>query len=173
MCNRILAILSAIFLAGLASVAMAQNSPTTTRIKTSKDLTPSWTAKAHYYGFVTCDKIQRQGAQVSVDDIKKCVAGGGKYVFSRTPVENQDAAQKLLAPFAGQYVDVIATMTSTRYGTGPTSDVSIEGLYAGGDRPATRVEGISVVSIKVDPDPDPAEGRPATGGRTARDPSGE
>ena len=171
--DRIFGALFLIVFAGLVSAALAQNSPTTTRIKKSTELTASWTAKAHYYGFVTCDKLRRQGAQVKVDEIKKCVADGGKYVFTSTPMDNEKAAQAILAPFAGQYVDVIATMTSTHYGGGPTSDSSIDGLYAGGDRPATRVQGIAVVSAKIDPDPDPAEGRPVTGARTARDPNGD
>ena len=171
--KRIFGAFFLVIFAGLLSGAFAQDSPTTTRIATSKDKTPTWTAKAHYYGFVTCDKIRRQGAQVKLDDIKKCVADGGQYVFTNTPMDNAKAAQAILAPFAGQYVDVIATRTSSTYGTGPTSDSSIEGLYAGGDRPATRVEGIAVVSAKVDPTPDPSEGRPATGGRTAQNPVGD
>jgi hypothetical protein len=170
--NRIFGAFFLVFLAGLLSAALAQNSPTTTRVKTSKDPTPTWTAKGHYYGFVTCDKIRRQGNQASVDAIKKCVADGGKYVFTNTPLDNDKAAQAILAPFAGQYVDVIALKTSPTYGTGPTSDASIDGLYAGGDRPATRVEGISVVSAKIDPTPDPSEGRPAAGG-PPRDANGQ
>jgi len=146
--NRLLAALSLVCIAGAFSFAGAQ---VDSRIKTANEVTPTWTGKGKYWGFVTCDKLQRQGTKITVDEIKKCVADGGKYVFGRTPID--PAAQAKLAPFAGQHVEVVATMTAARYGTGPTSDVAVDGLPSGGDRPATRQLGIVVVSVKVDPEP--------------------
>ena len=145
-----------IFMAAITSVAGAQ---TTTRVKTAKEVTPEWTGKGTMYGFVTCDKIRNQGSKVTEDEIKKCVAGGGKYTFGGNNV-NLDGAQAKLAPLAGKYVAVAVTMTSARYGTGPTSDVAVEGLYSGGDRPATRELMYQVVSVAIDPTPDPREGDP-------------
>jgi hypothetical protein len=157
-----------ILAAGLSSVAGAQagkdhskeHNPTTTRVKTSKEVTPSWTAKGTMYGFVTCDRMRAQGAKVSNDEIKKCVGDGGKYFFGGNNVNTDDKEQAKLAPFIGKYVAVQVTMTSARYGTGPTSDVAVEGLYSGGDRPATRELQYQVVSVAVDPTPDPREGDP-------------
>ena len=90
---------------------------------------------------------------------------GGKYFFGGNNVNTDAKEQAKLAPFAGKYVAVSVTMTSARYGTGPTSDVAVEGLYSGGDRPATRELMYEVVSVAIDPTPDPREGEPQVRGR--------
>src|SRR5438132_1239709 len=135
--NRILVALFMVCIAGAFSFAAAQDA-STTRIKTAKEATPSWTAKGTFYGFLTCDKIQDQGSQATIDDIKKCIAGGGKYYFGEPNINRDAAAQAKLAPFVGKFVAVNVTMTAAVYGTGPTSDVAVEGLPSGGDRPAPR-----------------------------------
>jgi hypothetical protein len=160
--REILLALFVLLVAGAFSIAGAQGAANS-RIKMAQEVTPTWTAKGTMYGFVTCDRIQNQGAKVTVDDIKKCVAEGGKYTFGGRNVNITAAEQAKLAPFAGKYVAVGVTMTSARYGTGPTSDVAVEGLYSGGDRPATRVEMFEVVSVAIDPTPDPRTGEPQTG----------
>ena len=152
--------------AGATSGVGASN-PTITRVKTSKEVTPSWTAKGTFYGFLTCDKIQNQGSKATADDIKKCVAGGGQYYFGETNVNRDAAAQAKLAPFVGNFVAVNVTMTAARYGTGPTSDAAVEGLPSGGDRPTSRRLLWDVVSVSVDPTPDPREGAARSGGRAA------
>jgi hypothetical protein len=166
--KRILAAFLGILISGGFYVAAAQTAgsaakkPRATSSATTKphgrtgagseigDPTPSYTYKGKWYGFLTCSRLQRQGYNVKPDDVKKCVAEGGKYILSsaaggRTDVE---PASKV-APFAGQQVWITGTITSTRYSTGPTSDESIEGLYAGGDRPATRFEGVEVISVQA------------------------
>ena len=158
--------------AGATSGFGAAN-PTITRVKTSKEVTPSWTAKGTFYGFLTCDKIQNQGAQATADDIKKCIAAGGKYYFGEPLINMDAAAQAKLAPFVGKFVAVNVTMTAARYGTGPTSDVAVEGLPSGGDRPTPRRLLYDVTSVAVDPTPDPREGaaRTGRGGRAAAAPA--
>ena len=181
--NKILMALFALGVAGAFSYAAAQNrnvsagagatsgvgsaNPTITRVKTSKEVTPSWTAKATMYGFVTCDTIRNQGSKATADDIKKCIAAGGKYTFGGNSINIDAAEQAKLAPFAGKFAAVNVTMTSARYGTGPTSDVAVDGLYSGGNRPATRTDMYDVVSVSVDPTPDPREGAASTGRRGA------
>jgi hypothetical protein len=148
--------------AAITSIAGAQ---TTTRVKTSKEETPTWTGKGIMYGFMTCDKIRNQGSKVTADDIKKCIAGGGQYTFGGTNVNTDGPVQAKLAPFAGKFVAVTVTMTAARYGTGPTSDAAVDGLPSGGDRPTTRRLMYEVASVSVDPTPDPSEGAPSAGGR--------
>src|SRR5579862_6026626 len=55
--------------------------PTTTRVKTSKEVTPSWTYKGQWKGFVTCNRLMREGNTSSADDIKKCFDAGGTCVL--------------------------------------------------------------------------------------------
>ena len=142
---------------GFGIVAAQTTDSSTTRIKTSKDVTPSWTYKGQWKGFVTCNRLQRQGNTVSADDIKKCIAAGGTYILAgggRTDIQPKEKAEQ----YAGQEVLITGTMTSQRYGTGPTSDSSIEGLYAGGDRPATKFQGVTIISAKILPKEAPTRG---------------
>ena len=181
--NRIVMALFALLVGGAFSYACAQNrnvsagagatsgvgaaNPTITRVKTSAEVTPSWTAKGTFYGFLTCDKILNQGSKATVDDIKKCIAGSGKYYFGEPNINLDAAAQAKLAPFVGKFVAVNVTMTAARYGTGPTSDAAVEGLPSGGNRPTPRRLLYDVVSVSVDPTPDPREGAAGRGGRAA------
>ena len=148
--NRILVVLSVVFLAGLVSMAIAQNSPTTSRVKTAEEKTPTWTYKGDWYGFLTCSKIQRQGNKVTPDDVKKCVADGGEYILSSGGRTDLDCQGKCEAN-AGQQVLIVGTMTAATYGTGPTSDEAVNGLYSGGDRPAVRFPKIKIMSVKIMP----------------------
>ena len=151
--NRVLAVLSVILIAGGFSVAGAQQ---TTRLKTATDPTPSWTYKGQWYGFVTCSRLIRQGNRATADEIKKCIADGGVYILAGGGRLDLAPPEKA-AQYAGQQVLLTGTMTSTRYGTGPTSDPSIEGLYAGGDRPATRFQTITIISAQIMPPEPPRE----------------
>ena len=149
MTNRVLAICVVLISGGL-SVASAQQ---TTRIKKADDPTPSWTYKGEWYGFLTCNRLQRQGNAATPEQVKKCIADGGTYILAgggRTDLQPKEKCEL----YAGQQVLITGTLTSQRYGTGPTSDASIEGLYAGGDRPATKFEGVTIISAKVMP-PEP------------------
>src|SRR4030095_9978967 len=101
--RQILLTLFVLLVAGAFSFAAAQDA-STTRIKTANEVTPKWTAKGTMYGFLTCDKIRNQGAKATEDDIKKCIAGGGKYFFGSNNINLNAAAQAKLAPFAGKYV---------------------------------------------------------------------
>ena len=95
-------------------------------------------------------RLQRQGNKVTADEVKKCVAAGGSYILSTGGRFDLKPASKL-EPFAAQQIFLTGTITSKTYGTGPTSDTSIEGLYAGGDRPATKFETITVLELKALP----------------------
>ena len=110
---------------------------------------PDFTHVAKYYGFVTCTTVARQGRSVTPDDIRKCAAAGGRYILVGSPGGRKEIQpQEKAAPFAGQQVFMTLSVTSHRYGTGPTSDPSIEGYYAGGDRPATRVDAYTIIKIE-------------------------
>jgi hypothetical protein len=145
--NKLLPAIAVIFIsAGLVVV----NAQQTTRLKTPDEKTPSWTYRGEWYGFLTCNRLQRRGNTVTPEEVKNCIAEGGTYILAgggRTDVGPKEKCE----PFAGQQVLVSGTMTSQKYGTGPTSDASIEGLYAGGDRPATKFDGVTVISMKVMP----------------------
>ena len=52
---------------------------------------------------------------------------------------------------AGQQVLITALMTSSRYGTGPTSDAAVAGFASGGDRPASKFQGLTIVSAQILP----------------------
>jgi hypothetical protein len=154
--NKLFAAITLVLIAGAFSVASAQQ---TTRIKKSTDVTPSWTYKGEWYGFITCNRLQRQGASSTPDQVKKCYTDGGTSILAgggRTDLEPKEKC----AEYAGQQAIVTGMMTSQKYGTGPTSDQSIEGLYAGGDRPATKFEGVKILSVKVMPK-DAGAARPA------------
>src|ERR1700722_12613971 len=129
--NRFLAVFFLIFMAG---GLFAPSSQRTTSIKKADEVTPSWTYKGTWYGFVTCNRLLRKGHNVTPDQVKKCVADGGTYVMGG----NLITPSEQLAPYAGQQVFLTGILTSQQYGSGPTSDSAIEGLYAGGDRPATK-----------------------------------
>src|ERR1700733_12183834 len=141
--NRILAVLFLVFIAGGVSVVSAQR---TTRIKKADELTPAWTYKGRWYGLVTCNRLQRNGHKVTPDQVKKCIADGGTYILA-TPGRLDVGPPEKLAPFAGQQVYLTGILTSRQYGSGPTSDEAIEGLYAGADRPATKFNVVQVSSV--------------------------
>ena len=46
---------------------------------------------------------------------------------------------------------ITGLMTAATYGTGPTSDEAVEGLYSGGDRPAVKFSTIKILSVKIMP----------------------
>jgi hypothetical protein len=148
--NRVLTAVAVVFMAGGFIAAAAQQ---TTRLKSAEEVTPSWTYKGQWYGFITCSKLIRQGNSATPEDIKKCIDGGGTYILAGGGRMDLLPADKAAA-YAGQQVLITGTITSQRYGTGPTSDTSIEGLYAGGDRPATKFQGITIISVKPMP-PEP------------------
>jgi hypothetical protein len=109
---------------------------------------PPYTYTGKFYGFVTSSNELKRGYKITPEEVKKSVAEGGRYVLfnnfaGRLDLEPQEKA----APFAGQQVWLQGSITTQKYGTGPTSDPSIEGYYAGGDRPATRFEGVKIISI--------------------------
>jgi hypothetical protein len=94
--------------------------------------------------------LQLEGNTVTPDQVKKCIAEGGRYILhtgNRIDLRPPDK----LAAYAGQQVIVYGTMTSARYGTGPSSDPAVEGLYSGGDRPATKFQAVDVTSAQVVP----------------------
>jgi hypothetical protein len=161
--NYVLAALFLAFVAGGLAVASAQTVDTsTTRIKTSKEVTPSWTYKGHWKGFVTCNRLQKDGNTVSSDDVKKCLASGGVCILTgggRLDLQPKEKCEE----FAGQEVLITGTQTEAKYGTGPTSDVAVEGLAAGGDRPATKFQGLTILSAKILPKGPPTAGVTSNG----------
>lgn len=156
--NRLLAALLFVLFAGGFAAARAQTADSsTTRVKSSKEATPSWTYKGHWMGFVTCNRLQAEGNTASPDDVRKCLAAGGTCILQgggRLDLQPRDKCDE----FAGQEVLLTATETAAKYGTGPTSDVAVEGLAAGGDRPATKFEGITILSAKIMPKGPPTKG---------------
>jgi hypothetical protein len=161
--NRILGALSIAFIAGGFILAGAQQ---TTRLKKADEQTPSWTYKGEWYGFVTCSRLIRQGNRSTPDQVKKCISDGGVYILAGGGRMDLKPADKA-AQYAGQQVLITGTITSTRYGTGPTSDSSIEGLYAGGDRPATKFQEITIISAKVMPPEPPRAAEDDIGSRVS------
>jgi hypothetical protein len=147
MCKRVLFALLMIAFAGGSLSAAAQSA---SRAKPATEVTPSWTYKGRWTGFITCNRLQLEGNTVTPDQVKKCISEGGTYVLHTGNRIDLRPAAKLDA-YAGQQAIVYGTMTSARYGTGPSSDPAVEGLYSGGDRPATKFQAIDVTSVQVMP----------------------
>jgi len=98
---------------------------------------------------VTSSTEVRRGHNITPEEVRKSVAAGGRYILLGSPGGRKEVSpQEKAAPFAGQQVYMTLSVTSHRYGTGPTSDPSIEGYYAGGDRPATRVDTFTIVKVE-------------------------
>jgi len=150
MSKRTLAALFVVLLGGAFCIAGAQRATAQQKAAPAADSGPPWfTHTAKYYGFVTCNTAARRGHSITADEIKKCVADGGRYILLGSPGGRKEIQpQEKAAEFAGRQVFMTLTVRSQRYGTGPTSDPSIEGFYAGGDRPATRVDAFTIVKIE-------------------------
>lgn len=113
---------------------------------------PPFTHTAEYYGFITSNREVKRGHDITPDEVRKSVAAGGQYILLGSPdgtklIEPQEKA----APFAGQQVLVTLSLTTQKYGSGPSSDPSLEGYPRGGDRPAPRRDTYKIVSIKATP----------------------
>lgn len=130
--NRFLLALLALFIAGGFFWASAQTGDvSTTRVKHLSEVTPSWTYKGHWKGFITCNRLQRDGNMTTPDQVKQCINAGGVCILIAPGFQGQGRMD--LAPkdkcdeFAGQEVMITGLMTSRKYGTGPGSDPAIEG----------------------------------------------
>lgn len=130
------------------TTSAGSSQPKTTSRSEYHGVTPSYTYKGKWYGFITCSKMMRQGYNSKPDDIRKCVAGGGRYILYNVVASRLDFSDQVKpAPFAGQQVWIVGTLTSQSYSGGPTSDPALDGFYAGGDRPATRFNEVKIISI--------------------------
>ena len=152
--NRYIGLLCALAATAVVSVAFAQNqAPGTGQARAAVSAKPEmgpppYTYTAKYYGFVSCNTQARRGRNITPDEIRSCVAAGGKYILLGSPEGRRDIepAEKA-APFAGQQVFMTLSVTTQRYGSGPTSDPSIEGYPAGGDRPMPRRDTYKIISV--------------------------
>jgi hypothetical protein len=149
MSKRTFAVLSFIFITGVFSIAHAQ---VTTRLKADAEVTPAFTYKGRFYGFVTCHRLQREGNTVKPEDVKKCVSEGGRYVLhtgGRYDLKPQDK----IALYAGQQVLITGITSSRTYGTGPTHDPAVDGFYSGifPSASATKFEIIDIISVQAMP----------------------
>jgi hypothetical protein len=146
----ILLLLTAVLLTvSTAGVLIAQEKAAPTEYSFSGG-PPPFTHAAEYYGFITSNREVGRGHNITAEEIKKSVAAGGQYVLLGSPggtklIEPQEKA----AAFAGQQVFVTMSLTTQKYGSGPSSDPSLEGYPRGGDRPAPRRDTYKIISIKA------------------------
>ena len=142
--NRYIGLMCALVATVAVSVAFAQKAEVAPKAETGP---PWYTYTAKYYGFVTSSTEARRGHNITPDEVRKSVAAGGTYVLLGSPEGRRDIepAEKA-APFAGQQVFMTLSVSTQKYGTGPTSDPSIEGYPAGGDRPAPRRDTYKIIS---------------------------
>lgn len=132
-----------------AQQAASQQKPAVTRSSAATEkhevYPPFYTYTGKYYGFITSTKDIRLGRKATPEQIKKSVAEGARYVF--TPGRMELEPQEKAAAFAGQQVWLTGSVTTQKYGTGPTSDETIHGYGAGDGTVTSRWETLKIISI--------------------------
>jgi len=147
--KRVLALVFVLVIAGGFCVVGAQQkqAPVRSSAATEKHevYPPFYTYTGKYYGFITSTSLLRRGNKVTPEEVRKSVAEGARYVFS--PGRMELDPQEKAAPFAGQQVWLTGSITTQKYGTGPTSDETIHGYSAGDGTVASRWETLKIISI--------------------------
>lgn len=121
----------------------AKDLPSTIHVDPGYKGPPFFTYKGVYYGFLTDSKDMRLGSKATPEQVRAGVANGGRYLLGGKEVQPAEEAAK----WAGQWVKITALYTSNAYGTGPTSDPSIEGLSAGEGTMFTKYPVIKIISV--------------------------
>jgi hypothetical protein len=141
----VLAFFSAFLIGGGFCAVVAQQKGAPAKPEVGPD---PYTYTGKFYGFVTSSKEAARGHDITPDEIRKSVASGGSYILLGSPQGRWDLEpQEKAAPFAGQQVFMTLSVTTQKYGSGPTSDPSLDGYPAGGDRPATRRDTFKIIAV--------------------------